>query len=273
MNRDKKEINIKIITGLSGAGKSQAVKSFEDLGFFCIDNLPPSMIPSFVELCYSMENEVQKPISHIAIVVDIRVRDFLNKMDMYLMELKEKGFYYEIVFLEAAEEVLVRRFKETRRNHPLNPKGRAMDGIQEEMKILAPYRDMATYVIDTSYMTAKELNNYFMTRFTESTKGEMLITIMSFGYKKGLPLDADIVFDVRFMRNPYYVPELKEKTGLHPDVYHYIFNENDNLKTVENFSAIIREMIPGFIRQDKRNLVIAVGCTGGKHRSVATVER
>ncbi len=265
----KEDIQIVIITGLSGAGKSQAIKSFEDMGFFCIDNLPPSLMPAFVESCYDLDGEINK----IAIVIDIRVRGFFETIYHYLKQIKNMGFSYEIVFLEASEEVLIRRFKETRRSHPLSPDGRITESIEEEKERLKRLREEADLVIDTSFLSPKELNLYITDVYRNKKSVQMSINIISFGFKNGIPLDADFVFDVRFLKNPYYIAELRQKTGQDKEVYDYVFQFEESQQFIDKLMDLIRFLIPRFIREDKKNLVIAIGCTGGQHRSVAVAER
>ena len=239
------------------------------MGFFCIDNLPPSLMPAFVESCYDLDGEINK----IAIVIDIRVRGFFETIYQYLKQIKNMGFSYEIVFLEASEEVLIRRFKETRRSHPLSPDGRITESIEEEKERLKRLREEADLVIDTSSLSPKELNLYITDVYRNKKSVQMSINIISFGFKNGIPLDADFVFDVRFLKNPYYIAELRQKTGQDKEVYDYVFQFEESQQFIDKLMDLIRFLIPRFIREDKKNLVIAIGCTGGQHRSVAVAER
>lgn len=253
-----------IITGLSGAGKSQAVKCMEDLGFYCVDNLPPVLIPKFAELCFSNKGEIQK----IALVIDIRGRTFFNDLFVSLDELANNGYKYEILFLDASDETLIKRFKETRRVHPLSTEGRIIDGIDAEREKLEDLKVRANKIIDTSNMTPGQLKEEIKKVYIEGTASNIMISILSFGFKKGIPLDADLVFDVRFLPNPHYIPELKEFTGNDKSVSDYVMKWPESIEFVKKLNDLIDFLIPYYEREGKFQLVIAVGCTGGKHRSV-----
>ena len=264
------EINILIITGLSGAGKTQAVRSLEDLGFFCVDNLPPALIPKFAELCSQSEGKVNK----IALVIDIRGGEFFNDLFQALEDLKAMGVYYEILFLEASDEVLVKRFKETRRRHPLTPQGSVIDGISLERKRLRELRGRADIIFDTSGLTPHQLKEEILNIWgKDNRKKGLSITIMSFGYKYGIPLDTDLLMDVRFLPNPYYVPELKLLTGSDPEVQEYVFKSPACREFLTKYFDLLKFLIPNYIREGKAHLVIAIGCTGGRHRSMALANR
>ena len=254
-----------IITGLSGAGKSQAMKSMEDLGFYCVDNLPPSLIPKFAELCFHAQGDIEK----IALVSDIRGGKFFNDLFESLDTIHKQGFLYEILFLEASDEALVKRFKETRRNHPLSPEGRIMDGIEAERKKLSELKQKADYIVDTSNLTAAQLKEEINKIFTEGNlSGNLTISIQSFGFKKGIPLDADLVFDVRFLPNPHYIDTLRDYTGDDLQVRNYVMKWPESIEFVNKLRDMVDFLIPYYIKEGKTHLVISIGCTGGKHRSV-----
>ncbi|MDK2917913.1 MAG: RNase adapter protein RapZ [Candidatus Petromonas sp.] len=254
-----------IITGLSGAGKSQAVKCMEDLGFYCVDNLPPVLIPKFAELCFNSNGEIQK----IALVIDIRGGRFFNELFERLGEIKKEGYKYEILFLEASDESLIKRFKETRRMHPLSPEGRIIDGINAEREKLEELREKADKVINTSDMTPGELKEEIKKIYLEGSGSDnIIISILSFGFKKGIPLDADLVFDVRFLPNPHYIEELKDFTGNDKKIRDYVMKWPESIEFVKKLNEMIDFLIPYYEREGKFQLVIAIGCTGGKHRSV-----
>jgi len=259
-----------IVTGLSGAGKTEAVRSLEDLGFFCVDNLPPALISKFAELCSQSAGRINK----IALVVDIRGREFFNRVYEALAELNALGVAYEILFLEASNETLVRRFKETRRRHPLGEHGETLKGIEEERERLRELRGRAHKVIDTSNLTPKQLKEEIAALFDYGTEtSRFFINVVSFGYKYGIPLDADLVIDVRFLPNPYYLPELRGLTGNDPAVKDYVFKFSQTVEFMESFNHLIEFLIPYYIEEGKTTLTIAIGCTGGMHRSVAIANR
>ncbi len=258
-----------IITGMSGAGKSVALDFFEDMGYFCIDNLPPNFLNKFAELC--RHSELKK----IAIVIDIRGREFFNALFGELSELDKKGLNYEILFLEASDESLIRRYKETRRKHPLDIEGRILDAILKERGLLEEIRGKANKIIDTSKLAKKELYNELkhIYSFHKIDKNSMSVSIISFGYKYGIPMDADMVFDVRFLPNPYYVSSLKEHTGEEDLVQDYILKWPITGKFYKKFFDFIEFLLPEYKKEGKSHLMLAIGCTGGKHRSVTTAIR
>ncbi|MCG8538578.1 MAG: RNase adapter RapZ [Clostridia bacterium] len=253
-----------IITGLSGAGKSQAMKCMEDLGFYCVDNLPPILIPKFAELCFTNRGEIQK----IALVIDIRGGKFFDDLFGSLDELRNKGYKYEILFLEASDNTLIKRFKETRRVHPLSAEGRIIDGINAEREKLEDLKVRANKIIDTSNMIPSELKEEIKKIYIEGSTKNIIISILSFGFKKGIALDADLVFDVRFLPNPHYIPELKEFTGNDKNVNDYVMKWPESIEFVKKLYDLIDFLIPYYEREGKFQLIIAIGCTGGKHRSV-----
>ncbi|ACX52715.1 conserved hypothetical protein [Ammonifex degensii KC4] len=257
-----------IITGLSGAGKTQALRCLEDLGFFCVDNLPPTLIPTFTELCA----RAAVPIKKIALVVDVRGGELFEKVFEVLSRFDREAIPYEIVFLEASDEVLVRRFKETRRPHPLG--GDLLSAIREERKRLEELRGRAHKIIDTSNLSVSQLKEQLANLFGDvEALRRFRITLMSFGYKYGIPLDADLLMDVRFLPNPHYVPRLKNLTGEDPEVKEYVFASPVTGEFIARFTSLVEFLIPLYIKEGKAMLTIAVGCTGGKHRSVVIVNR
>jgi len=255
-----------IVTGLSGAGKTLVIRCLEDMGFFCVDNLPPKLIQKFAELCYQSSGKIDK----IAIVVDIRGGGFFDDLFECLYILKESGYDYEILFLDASDEVLIKRYKESRRMHPLVKEGRVIQGINLERERLSSLKEKATYVIDTSYMQPKELRETLLNLFGDNREYKnLLISVISFGFKNGILLDADLIIDVRFLPNPYYVDELKHKTGIDTDVKKYIFSFPETKIFLNKLDDMLSFLIPYYIREGKSQLVIGIGCTGGVHRSVA----
>ena len=253
-----------LITGLSGAGKSNAVDCFEDLGFFCVDNLPPTFIPKFAELCAQSGGQIKK----VALVCDMRGGAFFGHLFEALQELEEKNLEPEILFLEASDEVLIRRFKETRRRHPLGDLS-LPEAIRQEREALSELRGKADRVIDTSNLEPRELKEK-IAHYYESEKPEkrMHILIISFGYKYGLPLDADLVFDVRFMHNHNYVQRLRPLTGETTEVKDYVWRWMVTHKFFQKMQDLLEFSLPYYVREGKSHLVIALGCTGGRHRSV-----
>ena len=255
-----------IITGMSGAGKSMAAKQLEDLGFFCVDNLPPSLIPTFVGICMHGPEQMEK----IALVTDIRGGALLNELIPSLDEIKAMGVEYKAIFLEASDEALVKRFKESRRTHPLTLQGRILSGIAEERKILAPIKNIATCIVDTSKFSSRQLKDEIIKLVSEEAEcAGFAINIISFGFKHGVPLDCDLIFDVRFVPNPFYIPELRKMTGKNPKVSGYVYGFEETGKFMDKLFSMLDFLTPFYIREGKTQLVVAMGCTGGRHRSVA----
>lgn len=255
-----------VITGVSGAGKSQVIKYLEDIGFFCVDNLPPALIPKFAEICYQSSGKMDK----IALIIDIRGGELLNDLFPSLSSLKEAGFSYEILFLEASDDVLIKRFKETRRSHPLAPEGRIIKGIREERRILQTIKDKANHIIDTSNLSTRQLKEEIANLFIQGKAFEgMIINIISFGFKYGIPIDCDLVFDVRFIPNPYYIQSMKKLTGKHETVKEFVLKCGETVEFLNKIGDMLEFLIPNYIKEGKSQLVIGIGCTGGKHRSVA----
>lgn len=264
------DIRLVIVTGLSGAGKTQAVRCLEDLGFFCVDNLPPMLIPKFTELCRQSGGKVKR----IALVIDVRGGEFFNSLSEELKNLAKKGMRYEILFLEATDEALVRRYKETRRQHPLGEEGSVLAAIRAERVRLQELRGMAHIILDTSEMSPRDLKENLTRIFGVSNSSlHLTVTILSFGYKYGIPLDADLVIDVRFLPNPNYVENLKPLTGLDAPVSEFVLGAPVTKSFLRRFSSLLKFLLPYYIKEGKTHLVTAIGCTGGQHRSVAVSER
>ncbi|MGI6129125.1 MAG: RNase adapter RapZ [bacterium] len=256
-----------IVSGLSGAGKSTAVRVLEDMGYFCVDNLPPDLLPKFAELC------LQGKVNKVALGIDIRGGGFFEHILERLNGLEKMGLKYRVIFLEASDETLIRRYKETRRRHPLAKEGRVGDGITAERQRMKELQSRATYVIDTTNMTPAQLKEEIRLLFSEEEDLERLLTtLVSFGFKRGLPLDADMILDVRFLPNPFYVEELKDGTGQDKAVRDYVLNWPEAKEFVSKVRDLIEFLIPYFIKEGKTSLVIGIGCTGGCHRSVAIAE-
>ena len=259
------EVRLVIITGMSGAGKTQVVRAMEDLGYFCVDNLPPMLIPKFAELCAQSAGRVNK----VGLVVDIRGREFFDTLVQNLEELEKQGYRYEMLFLEASDETLIRRYKETRRRHPMAPHGRISEGIARERERVDQVRGRATQIIDTSESSTADLREKVTALFTSEHEFQrMNITVVSFGFKYGIPLDADMVFDVRFLPNPFYVESLRRKSGAVPEVGEYIWKWPITQQFMEKVTDFVDFLVPNYIKEGKSQLIIAIGCTGGMHRSV-----
>lgn len=259
------DIRLVIITGMSGAGKTQVVRALEDLGYFCVDNLPPMLIPKFAELCSQSAGRVNK----IGLVVDIRGREFFDTLMQTLEELEKNNHRYEMLFLEASDETLIRRYKETRRRHPMAPHGRISEGISRERERVDQVRGRATQIIDTSELTTSDLREKITALFaSEHEYQRMNITVVSFGFKYGIPLDADMVFDVRFLPNPFYVESLRRKSGMIAEVGDYIWKWPITQQFMEKVTDFVEFLVPNYIKEGKSQLIIAIGCTGGMHRSV-----
>lgn len=264
------KLQLVIVTGMSGAGKTVAIQSFEDLGYFTIDNMPPALLPKFIELIrYSQDND------KLALVVDMRSRSFFSEIREVLDELEAADdLDFKILFLDATDSELVARYKETRRSHPLSAAGRVLDGIELERELLAPLKNMSQNVIDTSDLTPRNLRKAISEQFAkEDSQASFRVEVMSFGFKYGLPLDADLVFDVRFLPNPYYKPELRNQTGLDDAVYDYVMEHAESEAFYGHLLGLIEPILPGYQKEGKSVLTIAIGCTGGQHRSVAFAKR
>ncbi|MGW1994749.1 RNase adapter RapZ [Embleya sp. NPDC001921] len=258
-----------IISGMSGAGRSTAAKGMEDLGWFVVDNLPPSLIPAMVDL----GARTQGAVARIAVVVDVRGRTFFDDLRSALSELDAAGVVRRIVFLEASDDVLVRRFEGVRRPHPLQGDGRIPDGITRERELLRELRGEADLVIDTSDINVHQLRARMDDRFAGSGEPQLRATVMSFGFKYGLPVDADLVVDCRFLPNPHWIPELRPHTGMDEAVSRYVFDQPGAKEFLDRYAELLHIVTEGYRREGKRYVTLAVGCTGGKHRSVAMAER
>lgn len=258
-----------IITGMSGAGKTVAIQSFEDLGFFCVDNLPPTLLPKFLELMKESGNKMNK----VALVMDLRGREFFDHLFKALDDLAETSWVTpQILFLDADDSTLVRRYKETRRTHPLAPSGLPLEGIQLERELLEELKGRAQLIYNSSQMKPKELREKILTEFSANRQTIFTVNVMSFGFKYGIPIDADLVFDVRFLPNPHYIESMRPKTGLDEDVSKYVLKWNETTKFLEKVTELLAFMLPHYKREGKAQLVVAIGCTGGQHRSVALTE-
>lgn len=263
-------MHLVIITGMSGAGKSYALNVLEDMDYYCVDNMPPALIDEFVELLHCSE---YKKTSNIAFGIDIRGGEFFKDSDRAVALLKRHNINVEILFLDADDDVLISRYQETRRTHPLSRSGRIQDGIDSEREILNTIKDNSTYIIDTTSTSVWDLKRRVTSLFsTDRTRVNAFpINILSFGFKHGMPSDVDLVFDVRFMENPYYIEELRHNTGLDDDVHDYVMSHSEAQEFLTKLIDMIDFLIPLYVKEGKSQLSIAIGCTGGKHRSVTIV--
>lgn len=254
-----------VVTGMSGGGKSTALKMLEDAGFYCVDNLPLSLIEKFVELISMPNSEISK----VALGLDVRSDQSFRDATRVLKLLKGRGYQFEILFMDANDGVLIKRYKETRRVHPLAADGRLEDGVKKERRVLDDIKRNADYVIDTSNLLTRELKEELDRIFVGNGEyNSLMVTVMSFGFKHGIPADADLVFDVRFLPNPFYIDEMKRKTGNDREVQDYVMSFREAGEFLEKLADMIRFLMPNYVKEGKYRLVIAIGCTGGKHRSV-----
>lgn len=259
-----------VVTGMSGGGKSTALRMLEDVGFYCVDNLPVPLIDKFVELIAMPGSEVTK----VALGLDVRVDQPFEDAQKVLEKLKENGYNFEILFMESSDQVLLKRYKETRRMHPLSPDGRVEDGIHRERKILEDIKSKSDYVIDTSKLLTRELKEEIDRIFVKNEEyNSLMVTILSFGFKHGIPADADLVFDVRFLPNPYYIEELKYKTGNETEVQEYVMSFPEAETFIDKLTDMLEFLIPNYVKEGKYQLVVGIGCTGGKHRSVTLANK
>ena len=259
-----------VVTGMSGGGKSTALRMLEDVGFYCVDNLPVPLIEKFVELIAMPGSEVSK----VALGLDVRADQPFEDAQKALMKLRENGYSFEILFMEASDQALLKRYKETRRLHPLSPGGRVEDGILKERKILEAIRGRSDYVIETTNLLTRELKEEIDRIFVQNEEyNSLMVTILSFGFKHGIPADADLVFDVRFLPNPFYIEELKYKTGNDREVQDYVMGFPEAETFIEKLSDLLEFLIPNYVKEGKYQLVVGIGCTGGKHRSVTLANR
>lgn len=258
-----------IVTGMSGAGKSTVLKFLEDLGFFCVDNLPPLLIPKFAEVCFKAGSDINK----VALGIDIRGGKLFDDLFVGLNNLGE-DYKYSILFLDTTNKVLLNRYKETRRNHPLSKGDSIITGINKERSLLSEIKDKANYILDTTYTLPRQLKEQINDIFLANKPfSNLTITILSFGFKYGIPYDADLVFDVRFIPNPFYIAELKEQTGNEKPVQDYVMSHEVSIEFLKKLKDLIDYLIPYYIKEDKNQLIIGIGCTGGKHRSVTLVNK
>lgn len=264
-------MEIVIVTGLSGSGKSRAMVALEDIGYFCIDNMPPELIPKIVELCNDGKNE---KLSKVAVATDVRGGEMFFSLNESLESLKNLGVTYKVLFLDCLDSVLIRRYKETRRKHPLDngTVSGTEQAVKNERELLKKVRESADYLVDTSYMSTAQLKERITSLFLGDSRKSIIVHSMSFGFKYGIPNEADLVFDVRCLPNPFYIDELKHKTGLDNDVYEYVMKWEQAQIFKDKLFDLIDTLLPMYIDEGKSQLVIAIGCTGGKHRSVVFSE-
>lgn len=254
-----------IVTGLSGSGKSEAMRALEDMGFYCVDNLPPTLIPKFAELCYQSNSTIDK----VALGIDVRGRKFFEALHESLNTLRKDKYPFEVLYLDCADDILLKRYKMTRRNHPLAINRQIPEGIKMERTILEPLKEIADCIVDTSNMKPKDLKEEISKIYANGeVNNNLTISVVSFGFKHGIPSDSDLVFDVRFLPNPYYVDELRSKTGEEQDVRDYVMNSDISHQFYEKLLDMINFLVPQYIEEGKHHLVISIGCTGGRHRSV-----
>ena len=254
-----------IVTGLSGSGKSEAMRSLEDMGFYCVDNLPPTLIPKFAELCYQSNSTIDK----VALGIDVRGRKFFEALHESLNILRKEKYPFEVLYLDCADDILLKRYKMTRRNHPLAINRQIPEGIKMERAILEPLKEIADYIIDTSNMKPKDLKEEISKIYSSGEfNNNLTISVVSFGFKHGIPSDSDLVFDVRFLPNPYYEEELRNKTGDYQEVRDYVMNSEISHQFYDKLLDMFNFLVPQYIQEGKHHLVISIGCTGGRHRSV-----
>ncbi len=260
----KDAFRLVIVTGMSGSGKAQVRSTLEDLGYFCVDNLPPVFIPNFIELCQKPHCKTKK----VALIIDLRSGEFFDDFAGILQDMSDNEQPYELLFMDANDSVIINRYKENRRKHPLAPEARISEGITLERELLANVRNKATYIIDTSSLRKNELKEKIIRYFGDENRVRMNITVVSFGFKYGMPLDADMVFDVRFLPNPFYIEKLRYKSGAVKEVADYISKWPVTQEFIDKMDNLINFLIPQYIQEGKGQFVLAVGCTGGMHRSV-----
>ncbi|WP_051770263.1 RNase adapter RapZ [Lentzea albidocapillata] len=261
-------MEVAVVTGLSGAGRSTAAKCLEDLGWFVVDNLPPELIATMVEL----GAQARGAITRVAVVMDVRSRAFTEDLASIIKDLDARGYKPRVLFLEATDAVLIRRFEAVRRGHPMQGDGRLQDGIEAERILLTPLKQEADLVVDTSALSIHQLRAKIEDTFGSEMASRTRVTVLSFGYKYGLPMDADLVMDVRFLPNPFWIPELREQTGLDGEVRNYVLSQEGADEFLDRYHELLRLIGAGYRREGKRYLTLAIGCTGGKHRSVALSE-
>ncbi|MCX7832306.1 MAG: RNase adapter RapZ [Actinobacteria bacterium] len=271
MNESEKpsnRIQLLIVTGMSGAGRSETMRALEDIGYYCVDNLPPRFILNLVELL-EMES---RNIMHVAASCDVRSKDYFPELLQVIAELKKRGIAYKVIYLEAEDETLVKRFKKDRRRHPLSESGKIIDGVKKERRVLEEVKSLADYIIDTSNFELYQLKEKIKSIVVGSDRYTLLISVESFGFKFGIPLDSDLIFDIRFLPNPYYEENLKNLTGLDEEVKKFVMSFDDTKIFLEKTIDLLDFLIPRYEKEGKTHLVISIGCTGGKHRSVVISE-
>ncbi len=261
--------SIVIISGLSGSGKSTAVNALEDMDYYCVDNIPPTLLPTFIELCKNSEKEISK----VALGIDIRERVSFDSAPRVIKEFKENGYPVDMIFLESSDSTLLKRYKETRRKHPLSNDGNISEGITKERKMLEALKELSNYTIDTSELNVHQLSEIIKNKFKEEGSRNILLNIISFGFKHGIPNDADMIFDVRFLPNPHFVESLKNLNGTDKEVLDYIMEKEQSIEFIEKMTEFLDYLIPNYEKEGKAYLTIAIGCTGGKHRSVAITDK
>lgn len=261
--------NLVIISGVSGSGKSTAMNVLEDLGYYCIDNLPITLLPKFIELCENSQGDINK----VALAVDIREGVFLEGVPEIIRELKEKGHAIDVIFLDSSDAALIRRYKETRRKHPLSADGNILEGISREREMLKNLKELSSNYIDTTDYNVHQFKEVIKNRFDKSLSRKLLINILSFGYKHGYPYDADMIFDVRFLPNPFFIEELRDLTGLDQEIAEFVMSKEDAKEYIGKLTEFLEFLIPRYEKEGKTYLTIAIGCTGGKHRSVLIAKK
>lgn len=261
--------NLVIISGLSGSGKSTAVNVLEDLGYYCVDNIPPTLLPTFIELCENSDKDINK----VALVIDIRERVSFESAPTVIEEFKKKGYPVDMIFLESSDQTLIKRYKETRRKHPLSDDGNIIEGISKEREMLEKLKELSNYTIDTSELNVHELSEIIKNKFSKTGSQNILLNIISFGFKHGIPNDADMIFDVRFLPNPHFVEDLKDLNGTDNEIIDFIMNKEEATAFIEKMTDFLDYLVPNYEKEGKSYLTIAIGCTGGKHRSVAITDK
>jgi UPF0042 nucleotide-binding protein len=261
--------NLVIISGVSGSGKSTAMNVLEDLGYYCVDNLPMTLLQKFIELCENSQGDINK----IALAVDIREGVFFERAPAVIRELKEKGHPIDIIFLDSADPTIIRRYKETRRKHPLSEDGNILEGISRERAMLKELKELSSYRIDTTDYNVHHLKEAIKNRFDLSLSQKLLINILSFGFKHGYPYDADMIFDVRFLPNPFFIEGLRELNGLDKEITEFIMSREDTKEYIKKLTEFLEFLIPRYEKEGRTYLTIAIGCTGGKHRSVVVAKK
>ena len=263
-------MRVVIVTGMSGAGKNTVMKMLEDAGYFCVDNLPVPLIKKFYELIHNSMGEINR----VALGIDIRNGQSLQEMDRIISDMESEKKSYEVLYMEASDETLIKRYKETRRTHPLMPEGRVEDGIKLEREKLSFMKEKADYIIETDNLLVRDLKGEIDRIFVENKKyNNLFINVVSFGFKHGIPVDSDLVFDVRFMPNPYYVENLRKKTGNDKEVQDFVMSSSVSCEFIDKLTDMVKFLIPNYIAEGKNQLVISIGCTGGHHRSVTVANK